>query len=159
MVDFKQEIINLVNSELKKELESSILEVPPDKKMGDFAFPCFILSKELKKSPVDIAKTLASKLKPNESISQIKAIGPYLLKSRLESDLLFSIVGGGVIECTLVGVWDGGGGEIVSVAEGKKILVVGVLTIAETTSVEVGDITVGAFEQAVKNDIIIKIEK
>ena len=78
MVDFKQEIIKIINSELKKELDSSVIEVPPDKKLGDYAFPCFILSKELKKSPVDISKSLSTNLKPNEFISKIKPVGPYV---------------------------------------------------------------------------------
>jgi hypothetical protein len=47
----------------------------------------------------------------------------------------------------------------VFVAEGNKILVVGELTIVGTTSVEVGGNSAGAFEQADRNDINIKIEK
>ena len=31
---------------------AGILEVPPDTKLGDFAFPCFRLSKALRKSPM-----------------------------------------------------------------------------------------------------------
>ncbi len=54
----------------------SALEVPPDSKFGDFAFPCFMLSKTLRKNPAEIAKELSSKIKI-ESIAP-KATGPYL---------------------------------------------------------------------------------
>ncbi|MBN1157553.1 arginine--tRNA ligase, partial [Candidatus Woesearchaeota archaeon] len=34
------------------------LEIPPDSRMGDYAFPCFALAKTMKKNPVEIAKWL-----------------------------------------------------------------------------------------------------
>ena len=40
---------------------SDLTEIPKDPKLGDYAFPCFILAKEMKKSPVDIAAELASR--------------------------------------------------------------------------------------------------
>ena len=75
MNNFKQEIINLLKKELKlKEVE---LTKPPAG-LGDFAFPCFVLSKKLKKNPVQIAKELAVKIKPKGIIEKIKEAGPYL---------------------------------------------------------------------------------
>jgi len=38
---------------------AAALEIPPDTAMGDYAFPCFKLSKALRKSPVMIADQLA----------------------------------------------------------------------------------------------------
>ena len=38
----------------------ALLEVPPDKQMGDYAFPCFKLSKALRKAPPMIAKELCA---------------------------------------------------------------------------------------------------
>ena len=38
------------------------LEVPPDRAMGDFAFPCFRLSKALRKGPPMIAQAVLSAL-------------------------------------------------------------------------------------------------
>ena len=38
----------------------ALLEVPPDSKMGDFAFPCFRLSKALRMGPPQIAQKLCS---------------------------------------------------------------------------------------------------
>jgi arginyl-tRNA synthetase len=54
------------------------LEAPPDSNLGDVAFPCFSLSKKLKKSPNEIAVELAAKIGPKEYIAKIKADGPYV---------------------------------------------------------------------------------
>jgi len=72
---FKQAIIKLLKKEVKGPIE---LETPPDSKLGDYAFPCFGLAKELKKSPMEIAKDLALKIKPNKYIKEIKSTGPYV---------------------------------------------------------------------------------
>ena len=54
-----------------------MLEYPPDKTMGDVALPCFRLSKTLRKSPVQIAETIAAAIKCEE-FSQITAVNGYL---------------------------------------------------------------------------------
>ncbi|MGD9677502.1 MAG: arginine--tRNA ligase [Vulcanibacillus sp.] len=54
----------------------TLLEIPPSRDMGDIAFPCFSLSKALRKSPQIIAEELAEKIE-DKSI-EVKAIGPYL---------------------------------------------------------------------------------
>ncbi|MCF6411784.1 arginine--tRNA ligase [Pseudalkalibacillus salsuginis] len=54
------------------------LEVPPDRSLGDLAFPCFILAKKWKTSPVQIAQTLAGRLKDSKSFERVEAVGPYL---------------------------------------------------------------------------------
>ncbi len=72
---FREAIIKLLKKELRGAIE---LETPPDSKLGDYAFPCFGLAKKLRKSPIEIAETLASKLKPNKYIRKIKNIGPYV---------------------------------------------------------------------------------
>ncbi|MEI6732133.1 MAG: hypothetical protein WCK90_05660 [archaeon] len=41
----------------------SSLEIPPNPEMGDFAFPCFSIAKELKKNPMQIAADLAKSIK------------------------------------------------------------------------------------------------
>ena len=54
-----------------------MFEYPPDSNMGDIAFPCFKLSKILRKAPPIIAKELAEKF--NSSIvSKIEAVNGYL---------------------------------------------------------------------------------
>ena len=46
-------------TDLTEEAIVSALEVPPDTAMGDYAFPCFKLSKALRKSPMMISDALA----------------------------------------------------------------------------------------------------
>ncbi len=55
----------------------SMLEYPPDKTMGDIALPCFRLSKSLRRSPVQIAETLAAAIKCEE-FSSVTAVNGYL---------------------------------------------------------------------------------
>ena len=64
MVDFRckiAEIIADVTNISKEELENFI-EKPKNSEMGDYAFPCFKLAKELKKAPVAIAEDLKDKI-------------------------------------------------------------------------------------------------
>ena len=55
----------------------AMLEYPPDKTMGDIALPCFRLSKSLRRSPVQIAETLAASIKCEE-FSSVTAVNGYL---------------------------------------------------------------------------------
>jgi len=76
MDEFKNTIIRFLKKEAK--IDKIELEVPPSSEMGDYAFPCFTLAKELKKSPNEIAQELSKRFKPNNLISEVKVIGPYL---------------------------------------------------------------------------------
>ena len=80
MNKFIEQIIAILKQQVdlpKEELEN-LVEVPPDEKLGDYAFPCFVLSKKLKKAPGKIAEELAQKLKATELIEEIYSIGPYI---------------------------------------------------------------------------------
>jgi len=72
---FQKQVINILQKEIKGEIK---LEIPPNKGLGDYAFPCFILAKEKKKPPAEIAKELAKKLGPDELIEKIVPVGPYV---------------------------------------------------------------------------------
>lgn len=77
---FEERIINLIKEHLnlnKEEIEKN-LEVPKDKRLGDYAFPCFILSKKLGKSPSELASTLAKGIKKPSYLSKIESSGPYV---------------------------------------------------------------------------------
>ncbi len=76
MDEFKEVIIDFLKKETN--LENIELEIPPSPDMGDYAFPCFVLAKEWKKSPNEIAQELSKKFKPNNLISEVKVVGPYL---------------------------------------------------------------------------------
>ena len=74
-----------VAQELKKclpELDQKSIadgvEIPKEKAMGDFAFPCFRLAKELHKAPALIAAETVNKLKDSSLFSKVEAVGPYV---------------------------------------------------------------------------------
>lgn len=84
MKDFKQiiaeEIEKATNINKEKILEN--IGVPKDASNGDYAFPCFILAKELKKSPVAIAEEIKEKISQNleniKEISEVSAVNGFL---------------------------------------------------------------------------------
>ncbi len=80
MIDFKDIIANKIalcidfdKNEIKK-----YIEIPPSSDMGDYAFPCFSLAKELKKSPIMIAEDIKSKIDIDENIEKIEVLKGYL---------------------------------------------------------------------------------
>ncbi len=80
MLNFKEIIakkISLATEIDTKELENYI-EIPPNKEMGDYAFPCFKLAKTLRKSPMVIAEEIKEKIKIDEYIDKIEIISGYL---------------------------------------------------------------------------------
>ena len=65
-----------IKKELKKILGQDVtLEIPPESMLGDYAFPCFSLAKQFKKSPNEIALDLKKKL---EKKFRVETKGPYL---------------------------------------------------------------------------------
>jgi arginyl-tRNA synthetase len=74
-MNFKKHILDLLQD---YNVEESQIETPPNPELGDFAFPCFTLSKQMKKDPKKIAEELSKKLKPDKYIKEIKATGAYL---------------------------------------------------------------------------------
>ena len=59
-----------------------LLAVPPDEGMGDDARPCFVLAKELRRNPAQIAADLAGRIEPQTGpggrIAAVAAAGPYV---------------------------------------------------------------------------------
>jgi arginyl-tRNA synthetase len=74
-MDFRDEVGKLIE---KEGLSFDLIQDTPNPDMGDFAVPCFSLSKTLKKSPQIIAQDLAKKIKPTKYIEKVVANGPYL---------------------------------------------------------------------------------
>jgi arginine--tRNA ligase len=81
MADFKK----LISESLKSEIEdltleeiTALIEVPPNKEMGDYAFPCFKLAKIFRKAPNAIAEDLAGKIQPTDDINKIINLGGYV---------------------------------------------------------------------------------
>ena len=79
MDSFREQIAGLLSAELKmpKEQVYSLIETPPEG-MGDYAFPCFGLAKELHKAPNQIAIELAARIKHSALISRIEPKGAYI---------------------------------------------------------------------------------
>lgn len=79
MNPFIQEIAALIFSFTGVSLEeiAKLITTPPDEKLGDYAFPCFALSKRFKKPPEEIARSLAPKLQ-GKLIIEARNVGPYL---------------------------------------------------------------------------------
>src|SRR3990172_8424276 len=65
-------------TELPSQEVEGLLEIPPREEKGDYAFPCFVLSKKLRKAPPAIAQELAKKVQTGGNISKVAAEGPYL---------------------------------------------------------------------------------
>ena len=84
MKDFKQiiaeEIEKATNINKEKILEN--IGVPKDTSNGEYAFPFFLLAKELKKSPVAIAEEIKEKISQNleniKEISEVSAVNGFL---------------------------------------------------------------------------------
>ena len=81
MLDFKKEIAIAIAKtvELNSEELYSFIEVPKDQGNGDYAFPCFKLAKELRKSPMVIADEIKSKIElDNDVIEKVDVVSGYL---------------------------------------------------------------------------------
>ena len=76
MTNIKKEISSLIEKEINIDVYNYIKEID-DSSKGDYALPCFALSKELHKSPIDIANELASSIK-DEKIEKIESVNGYL---------------------------------------------------------------------------------
>lgn len=80
MLNFKSIIASKINEvlDLEEKIENNI-EVPPNRELGDYAFPCFSLSKILRKSPNLIAEELKEKINLSDGyISKVINEGGYL---------------------------------------------------------------------------------
>jgi arginyl-tRNA synthetase len=72
------------------------LEIPPNEK-GDFAYPCFPLAAYAKKSPMEIAKNIATQFPKNKWIAKVEASAGYV-NFFLDTSTLTSITLQSVIE-------------------------------------------------------------
>ncbi len=78
-MDYKKHISQKLNIEgVSAEQLCSFIEKPPNNDMGDFALPCFKLSKILRNSPVKIAEDLKKSFVVDEHISDCTAVNGYL---------------------------------------------------------------------------------
>lgn len=81
MIDFKKEIAEIIAKNLDGLTEDeikSMIEIPQDQSMGDYAFPCFRLAKTMRKAPNLIAAELAEKLQGEQLFSEISPVNAYV---------------------------------------------------------------------------------
>ncbi len=78
-MDYKKHIAEKLNIDgVENEQIYSFIETPPNNDMGDYALPCFKLSKILRNSPVKIAEDLKNSFVLDEYISECTAVNGYL---------------------------------------------------------------------------------
>ncbi|MDR1629088.1 MAG: arginine--tRNA ligase [Oscillospiraceae bacterium] len=78
---FEDKLAALLKQQVASQAENDIralLARPELKEHGDFSFPCFSLSKLLRRSPAQIAQELAGKLERPVFIDKIEAVGGYV---------------------------------------------------------------------------------
>lgn len=81
MIDFKKEIAEIIAKSLEGLTEDeikSMIEIPQDQSMGDYAFPCFRLAKTMRKAPNLIAAELAEKLQGEQLFSEVSPVNAYV---------------------------------------------------------------------------------
>ena len=81
MIDFKKEIAEIIAKNLEGLTEDeikSMIEIPQDQSMGDYAFPCFRLAKTMRKAPNLIAAELAEKLQEEQLFSEVSPVNAYV---------------------------------------------------------------------------------
>lgn len=95
MQDFKQVIANCLKEkieDLSVEEIKALLEVPPNKEMGDYAFPCFRLAKVFRKAPNMIANELSESIEAKGEITKVAPLGGYVNFFVNKSQLAESVI-------------------------------------------------------------------
>lgn len=82
MEEIKLKIAKIIKDAIDLEIDineiASKIEVPKDKKNGDFAYPCFNLAKILRNSPVNIANDIKQNIKLIDEIKDVQVVNGYL---------------------------------------------------------------------------------
>jgi len=107
---FKQDIVDFLAAEtpLSKEDLAPLVETPKDLNLGDYAFPCFRLAKEMRTAPPKIAADLAAKFAPTERVTSAEVAGPYV-NFRLDRHAYYT----SVLDAPAAGTDEGNGRTIV----------------------------------------------
>ncbi len=95
---FKKHILSLLrkSTTLREEELSSILEVPPNPNFGDYSFPCFLIAKELKQNPLEVANNISKYFVKDDHIERVECKGAYvnffINKSKLNEIVLKEVL-------------------------------------------------------------------
>lgn len=63
---------------LSREEIQPLIEIPRDPQWGDYAFPCFSLSKRMRKSPQILAQEISNKFQPEELLAKCTPVSAYV---------------------------------------------------------------------------------
>ena len=99
MKDFKIVVANCLKEKIEDltiEEITSLIETPPNKDMGDYAFPCFKLAKVFRKAPNMIASDLSEQIETTNEISKVLPMGGYVNffvnKSQLSESVIKAVL-------------------------------------------------------------------
>lgn len=109
------EIISNEIGEIEDLDVASLIEVPTDEKMGDYAFPCFRLAKEFRKAPDAIAAEIAEKLQKNPMFESVENVNAYVNIKIKRTDFIKDVIEDAVLK--------GDSFTKSNEGEGKKVLV------------------------------------
>lgn len=109
------EIISNEIGEIENLDVASLIEVPTDEKMGDYAFPCFRLAKEFRKAPDAIAAEIAEKLQKNPMFESVENVNAYVNIKIKRTDFIKDVIEDAVLK--------GDSFTKSNEGEGKKVLV------------------------------------
>ena len=78
-MDFKKHIAERIEAGgLSQDEIYTMLALPPNTEMGDFALPCFRLAKTMRKAPSLIAQEIADAYPTDEIVSEVSAVNGYV---------------------------------------------------------------------------------
>lgn len=81
MIDFKRKIAYEIAGVITETTPDDVykaIEIPADKNMGDFAFPCFRFAKIMKRSPADIAKKISFAISGADIFEKVEPVNAYV---------------------------------------------------------------------------------
>lgn len=118
MKNYRSLIGEIISNEIR-EIENldvaSLIEIPTDEKMGDYAFPCFRLAKEFRKAPDAIAAEIAEKLQKNPMFESVENVNAYVNIKIKRTDFIKDVIEDAVLK--------GDSFTKSNEGEGKKVLV------------------------------------
>ncbi|MHB1452513.1 MAG: arginine--tRNA ligase [Saccharofermentanales bacterium] len=118
MTDYRFKIAQSIAGALNAEPESvyPFIEIPPQSDMGDYAFPCFTLSKTLRRSPQAIAAGLAGDLEGTMAFLKTIEVKSGYLNFFLEPAVFMAdVIDNTISEGSGIGSSDEGAGKTVLV--------------------------------------------
>ncbi len=118
MKNVKREIAELLAQQvasLSADDIEKLIEIPADPKMGDYAFPCFRLAKELRKAPPLIAAGIAEALQGNALFEKVEQVSAYVNMFLSKAEFARVTLGAVCEQGKDFGKTDGGAGKTVIV--------------------------------------------